>query len=115
MTGQTLNVPAGSPITIDVAFSDDSGVRAATAFIDTNGDGLLNGSDSTFSALGVLALLGLALQRNDAAHARDDGPGPRGLHHVRRGQRLAPRRRFGPGRRVNGLWSTRYAVQVTIV
>jgi hypothetical protein len=115
VTGQTLNVPAGSPITIDVAFSDDSGVRAATAFIDTNGDGLLNGSDSTFSASAfslysgsrsngtmrlTLATTGLARGVYTMYVAVSDS---------HRGDDSAP------GGRVNGLWSTRYAVQVTIV
>lgn len=113
--GGSFTVNAGSPLVLDVAVGDDRGVRAATAFIDTNNDGLFNGADGAFSATAFELYSG---RRDDGVMRLSIGTVglARGTYTVyiavsdnHRGDDSAS------GGRVNGLWSDRFAVRVTVV
>jgi hypothetical protein len=107
--------PPDRNLTIDVGFMDDRAVRAATGFIDTNGDGLFNGADGAFSATTFSLLSGtradgtMRLTLNTAGLARGEYTVYLAVSDYHRGDVAAP------GGEVNGLWSQRFAVRITVL
>lgn len=107
-------VAAGSPLVLDASFRDPSSVRATTAFIDVNGDGLFNGTDASFTATAINLLSGARYEGTMRLTLDTTGLAP-GTYRLwvassdyYRGHDL------GPGGRMNGLWSGRFGVEITI-
>ncbi len=114
VSSSALTAPAGSTFTFDINYSDDSSARAATAFIDTNGDGLFNGNDASYSATSRTIYSGTSRHGTMRLSIDTTGLTP-GVYTIyfavadhHRGHSSLP------GGTTNGLWSHRYAMQVTL-
>jgi hypothetical protein len=111
----STTVAVGSTLNFDVSFGDDSGVRAGTGFIDVNGDGLFNGTDSQYASSTLSLISGTRTSGVMRISLATAGLGAgtytvylavADFHH---GESSSS------GGVTNGLWSHRYAVQVTLV
>lgn len=114
VNGSTFTAPRGSTLVFDVNYSDDSSARAATAFIDANGNGLFDGPDSGYVAATSLIIGGsrsegtMRLSINTAGLAAGTYRVYFAVSDHHRGDDSSP------GGRSNGLWSERYAINITL-
>jgi hypothetical protein len=114
VSGGAFTAPRGTTLTFDVNYSDDSSARAATAFIDANGNGLFDGPDSGYVATTTLISAGSRSEGTMRLSINTTGLGAGTYtiyfavsdHH--RGDDSSP------GGRSNGMWSSRYAIQITL-
>ena len=114
VTPSALTAPAGTTFDFDLSFSSRRHIRAATAFIDLNRDGIFNGNDPNYAATSTMLTRGSRHAGTMRLSIDTDGLAP-GTYTVffavgdnYRGDASLP------GGTAHGFWSQRYALQITL-
>ncbi len=109
-----LVAPSGTTFNFDLSFNSHRNIRAATAFIDLNRDGIFNGNDPNYAATSTMLTRGTRHAGTMRLSIDTDGLAP-GTYTVffavgdnYRGDASLP------GGTAHGFWSQRYAMQITV-
>ncbi|MBU6412131.1 MAG: hypothetical protein KGS45_01535 [Planctomycetes bacterium] len=111
--GSSAGGAAGSTIQVEFDIADEIQIRAASGFIDVNGNGLLDGSDSTYSATTYSLISGSRTSGRMRLSINTTGLSAGTYTFYVAGTDFYTGDTNAPGG-VQGLWSTRTAISVTL-
>lgn len=111
--GTSAGGAAGSTINVDFDITDDIHIRASSGFIDVNGNGLFDGSDSTYSATTYSLISGNRTSGRMRLSINTTGLSAGTYTFYVAGTDYYAGDTNAPGG-VQGLWSSRVAIQITL-